>query len=189
MVTQMTNRLLATVMAFAVSTGLAAHAARDTNHNLPALKLTKVATTPEVSQQKVSAPSASPKALTLPSPASVPQAIRSAANHLSDAATAIVDPSAAVRGAYQRDQLALEHLRQQGSALKGEARQAFNQRISEDELQLVQMERIALASKGGPATSIAAMDQLVLVMRTSLDRDLSHSGDQQTGDNNHQSDD
>ena len=42
MVTQMTNKLLATVMAFAVSTGLAAHAAQDPQRALPQVNLAKI---------------------------------------------------------------------------------------------------------------------------------------------------
>ncbi|HEY0492022.1 MAG TPA: hypothetical protein VGD57_00950 [Candidatus Dormibacteraeota bacterium] len=182
----MTNRLLATVMAFAVSTGLVAHAAQDKHQILPLPKLAQVYVL-EVSQPAAAAAATTPHAVALPSTTSVPQAVQSAANHVIEAATAAVDPSAAVRAAFQRDHLALEHLRQQGSGLKGQARQAFNQRISNAEIALVEMEKVALASKIRPSTSISAMDQLVASMKTSLDRDLSHSGDKQTGDHNHQS--
>ncbi len=186
MVTQMTNRLLATVMAFAVSTGLVAHAAQDKHQILAAPKLAQVYVL-EVSQPTAAAATTSPKTAALPSTTSVPQAVQSAANHVIDAATAAVDPSAAVRAAFQRDQLALEHLRQQGSGLKGQARQVFNQRISNAELALVETEKMALASKSRPASSIAAMDQLVALLKASLDRDLSRSDEQQTGDHNNQS--
>jgi len=155
MVTQMTNRLLATVMAFAVSTGLVAHTAQNPHRALPQVNLTH---------------------LTLPRASAVPQAVETAAaqvsdaaNHVSDAATAAVDPNAAIRSAFQRDHVALEHLRQQASVLKVSAHPAFNQLISNDEATLVEMEKTALTSKTGSAsTSIAAMDQLVASAEAAL---------------------
>jgi hypothetical protein len=155
MITQMTNRLLATVMTFAVSTGLVAHAAQDPHKSLPQVNITHLA---------------------LPSASAVPQAVQSAAatvstaaNHVSDAATAAVDPSAAIRAAFQRDHVALEHLRQQASVLKGSAHPAFNQLISNDEAALVEMEKTALASKASSASAtIAAMDQLVVSAQAAL---------------------
>jgi hypothetical protein len=151
----MTNKLLGTVMAFAVSTGLVAHTAQDPHKALPKVNLTQ---------------------LSVPRASSVPQAVQtaaaqvaSAANHVSDAATAAVDPSAAIRAAFQRDHVALEHLRQQASVLRGSAHPAFNQLISNDEAALVEMEKTALATKAGsPAATIAAMDQLVRSAQAAL---------------------
>jgi hypothetical protein len=155
MVTQMTNRLLAMVMTFAVSTGLAAHVAQNPQRTLPKVSLTS---------------------LTLPRASSVPQAVQTAAaqlsdaaNHVSETATAAVDPGAAIRAAFQRDHVALEHLRQQASVLKGSAHPAFNQLISNDEATLVEMEKTALASNNSsPSASIAAMDQLVTSAEAAL---------------------
>jgi hypothetical protein len=168
MVTQMTNRLLATVMAFAVSSGLVAHAAQDPHNVLPRVSL--------------------------PAPSSVPQAVQTAAaqvsdaaNHVSDAATAAVDPSAAIKAAFQRDHVALEHLRQQASVLKSSAHPAFNQLISNDEATLVEIEKTALASKAGSAAaSIAAMDQLVASAEAALAQARAQTGATRTQGNGHQ---
>jgi hypothetical protein len=171
MVTQMTNKLLATVMAFAVSSGLVAHTAQDPHRNLPAVNLTKVSLT----------------RLTLPSATSVPAAVQAAANHVSDVATAAVDPSAAIRAAFQRDHVALEHLRQQASVLNGSAHPAFNQLISNDEATLVEMEKTALASNStsAPAT-IAAMDQLVTSAEAALAQAKAQPAATKTQGNGHQ---
>jgi hypothetical protein len=174
MITQMTNRLLATVMTFAVSTGLAAHAAQDPHKALPQVNLTR---------------------LTLPTPSSVPQAVHTAAaqvtnaaSHVSDAATAAVDPSGAIRGAFQRDHVALEHLRQQASVLKGSAHPAFNQLISNDEAALVEMEKTALASNNSsPSASIAAMDRLVASAEVALAKAKSQPDAVKTQGNGHNS--
>lgn len=148
MVTQMTNRLLATVVTFALSTGLAAHLAQNPQHTLPKVSLAS---------------------LTLPRASSVPQVVQTAAAHLGDTAMGAVDPAAAIRAAFQRDHVALEHLRQQASVLKGSAHPAFNQLISNDEAALVDMEKLALASKSSSTSaSIAAMDQLVTSAEAAL---------------------
>ena len=148
MVTQMTNRLLATVMAFAVSSGLVAHAAQEPHRALPAVTLTN---------------------LTLPTAASLPQTVQTAASHVTDIATAAIDPSAAIKAAFQRDHVALEHLRQQASVLKGSNHPAFNQLISTDEAALVEIEKTALASNSAsPSGTIAAMDQLVASAEAAL---------------------
>jgi len=73
MVTQMMNRLLAMVMAFAMGSGLAAHAAQDPHKTLP----------------RVAMPT-----LTLPTATSLPATLQTAANHVSDSATSAIDPSA-----------------------------------------------------------------------------------------------
>ena len=79
-------------------------------------------------------------------------ALQTAASHVGETATGAVDPSAAIRAAYQRNHVALEHLRQQASALKGGAHAAFNQFISDQEEALTQIERTALATSR-PAVS------------------------------------
>ena len=169
MVTLMTNRLLATVMAFAVSTGLAAHAAQDPKRALPQVNLAKI---------------------TLPKATSLPQAVQTvqtAANHVTDAAATAVDPSAAIRAAFQRDHVALEHLRQPASALKGSAHPAFNQLISNDEATLVELEKTALASNSGSAaSSIAAMDQLVASAEAALAQAKAQPAAVKTQGNGHQ---
>jgi hypothetical protein len=171
MVTQMTNKLLATVMAFAVSSGLAAHAAQDPQRTLPKVSLSNLSQT----------------RLTLPNATSVPQAVQTAANHVSDVATAAVDPSAAIRAAFQRDHVALEHLRQQASVLQGSAHPAFNQLISNDEATLVEMEKTALASNStSAATTITAMDQLVASAQAALAQAKSQPAAVKTQGNGHQ---
>ncbi|HSO92955.1 MAG TPA: hypothetical protein VLS53_00610 [Candidatus Dormibacteraeota bacterium] len=173
MVTQMTNRLLATVMTFAVSTGLATHAAQNPHHALPQVNLTR---------------------LTLPRASSVPQAVQTAAaqltvaaNHVSETATAAVDPTAAIRAAFQRDHVALEHLRQQASVLKGSAHPAFNQLISNDEETLVELEKTALASNSSsPSASIATMDHLVAAAEAALAQAKAQPAALKTNGNGHQ---
>lgn len=173
MVTQMTNRLLATVMTFALSTGLAAHVAHNPQPSLPKVNLTSLA---------------------LPRASSVPQAVQTAAaqlgdaaNHVTETATAAVDPAAAIRAAFQRDHVALEHLRQQASVLQGSAHPAFNQLISNDEATLVEMEKNALASNSNsPAASIAAMDQLVTSAEAALAQAKAQPATVKANGNGHQ---
>src|SRR5438105_13752881 len=147
MVISMTNRLLGIVIAFALTSGIVAHAAQ--------------------APQRPLAPAG------LPSAGSLPMALQTTASHISETATSVIAPSAAIRDAYQRDHVALEHLRQQASALKGSAHPAFNQYISDQEAALTELERTAMAtirpSAGG---SIAAMDQLVSAAQATLNREL-----------------
>jgi len=148
MVISMTNRLLALVIALALSGGIAAHAAQD--------------------PQRPLAP------IALPSASALPAALQTAASRITETATGAIDPSAAIRSAYQRNRVALEHLRQQGSQLKGSAHPAFNQLISDDERALTELERAALATTRPVASStIAAMDKLVASAQAELNRQLS----------------
>lgn len=145
MVISMTNRLLAMVIAVALSSGIAAHAAQ--------------------APQRPLAP------VSLPAASSLPMALQTAVSRIGETATSTIDPAAAIRDAYQRDHVALEHLRQQGSELKGSAHPAFEQLISDDESSLTDIERIALAtSRPVAGSTIAAMDQLV----TSAEAELNH---------------
>lgn len=151
MVSKMTNRLLAVVIAAAFSSGIAAHAAQ--------------------SPQQPIAP------ITLTSASSLPTALQTAAAHIGETATGTFDPSAAIRDAYQRDHVALERLRQQASALKGSAHPAFNQYIDEQESALDETEHSALATvRPSAASAIAAMDQLVAAAQAALSRELSQAG-------------
>src|ERR1700736_3444797 len=107
-------------------------------------------------------------------PLTLPATLQMAASHVSEAATGAVDPGAAIRAAYQRNRVALEHLRQQGSPLKGNARANFNQYISDQELALTQTERAPLAtSRPASSSAIAAMDKLVAAAEAELGRQLS----------------
>ena len=143
----MTNRLLAVVIAMALSSGIVAHAAQ--------------------APQRPLAPVA------LPSASSLPLAVEATVSRISETATSTVDPSGAIRDAYQRDHVALEHLRQQASDLKGSAHPAFNQLISDDEAALAEIERTALATSRPVADStIAAMDTLVASAQAELDHQL-----------------
>src|SRR5207237_6015085 len=155
MVISMTNRLLALVIALALSGGIAAHAAQ--------------------APQRPLAPIALPSASALP--AALQTALQTAASRITETATGAIDPSAAIRSAYQRNRVALEHLRQQGSQLKGSAHPAFNQLISDDERALTELERAALATTRPVASStIAAMDKLVASAQSELNRQLSQPG-------------
>src|SRR5438270_6224805 len=151
MVISMTNRLLAVVIALALSGGIAAHAAQE--------------------PQRPLAP------ITFPSASALPAALQTAASRIGETATSAIDPSAAIRSAYQRDRVALEHLRQQASQLKGSAHPAFNQLISDDEAALTELARAALATTRPVASStIAAMDKLVASAQAELNRQLSQPG-------------
>jgi hypothetical protein len=151
----MTNRLLAVVIALALSSGIAAHAAQE-----PRQPITPI---------------------TLTSASSLPSALQSAASHLTETATSAIDPSAAIRDAYQRDHVALEGLRQQGSALKGSAHPAFNQYIDDQEGALTELERTALATiRPSAGSAIAAMDQLVSATQTELTRELAQPAETKT---------
>ena len=109
-------------------------------------------------------------------PVTLPDALQTAASHVSETATGAVDPSAAIRAAYQRNHVALEHLRQQASALKGGAHAAFNQFISDQEEALTQIERTALAtSRPAVSSAIAAMDNVVAAAEAELNRELSQT--------------
>src|SRR5947209_18572841 len=148
MVITMTNRLLALVIAVALSGGIAAHAAQSPHQPIGPIALASATTLPNV--------------------------LQTAAGHLTETATGAIDPSAAIRSAYQRDHVALEHLRQQASALKGSAHPAFNQYISDQEGALTELERTALAtSRPAVASTIAAMDNLVTAAQATLDLELS----------------
>src|SRR5256714_12415017 len=151
MVISMTNKLLGVVIALALTSGIAAHAAQ-----APQRPLSPIA---------------------LPAASSVPAALQTAASRISETATSTIDPSAAIRGAYQRDHVALEHLRQQASQLKGSAHPAFNQFISDQEAALLAIERAALTtSRPASSSTIAAMDKLVAAAQAELTRELSQPG-------------
>jgi hypothetical protein len=153
MVIKMTNRLLALVMALAFSSGIIAHAAQD-----PA---TRQRTEPQLTLGERSNPQQ----------VSLPQVLQTAASKVSETAAAAIDPGAAIRAAYQRDHIALEHLRQPASQLKGNAHPAFNHLISDREVALTELERTALATRNPSAsTAIAAMDKLVATTEAELIR-------------------
>ncbi len=151
MVVSMTNRLLVMVVAFALTSGVVAHAA--------------------TAPQRPLAP------ITLPTASSLPMAFETAASRIGETATGAIDPSAAIRDAYQRDHVALEHLRQAASQLKGSAHPGFNQLISEDEGALTEIERTALATtRPSVSSAMAAMDALVASAQAELNRQLSQAG-------------
>ncbi|HET9849105.1 MAG TPA: hypothetical protein VFR68_11180 [Candidatus Dormibacteraeota bacterium] len=147
MIISMTNRLLSVVIAIALSSGIAAHAAQ--------------------APQRPLAPAS------LPGASSLPFTLQTAVSHISETATSTVDPAAAIRDAYQRDHVALEHLRQQASQLKGSAHPAFNQLITDDETTLTEIERTALAtSRPAAGSTIDAMDKLVASAEAELNQQL-----------------
>jgi hypothetical protein len=146
-----TSRLLGVVIGFALTSGIVAHAAQ--------------------APQRPLAP------ITLTSANALPVALQTAASHVAETATGAIDPTAAIRAAYQRDHVALEHLRQQASQLKGSAHPAFNQYISDREGALTELERTALAtSRPAVASTIAAMDTLVTAAQANLDAEKSQAG-------------
>lgn len=145
------NRLLGIVIAFALTSGVVAHAAQAPRQPL--------------------------------SPISLP-ALQSAASHVTETATGAIDPGAAIKAAYQRNHVALEHMRQQASPLKGSARLAFYQFISDQEAALGQTERTALASsRPAASSSIAAMDKLVAAAEAELNHELSQVGGADSNNN------
>ncbi|HVS07256.1 MAG TPA: hypothetical protein VHK65_13990 [Candidatus Dormibacteraeota bacterium] len=151
MVIKMTNRLLSIVLAIALTSGIAAHAAQAPQRPL--------------------------------APLSLPATLQTAASHVGETATGAIDPTAAIRAAYQRNRVALEHLRQQASPLKGSARAAFEQFISDQELALTQTERTALAtSRPAVSSSIAAMDKVVAAADAELNRELSQNSGANSSD-------
>jgi hypothetical protein len=157
----MTSRLLGVVIFFALTSGIAAHAAEAPQRPLAPITFTSA--------------SALPVALQV--------ALQTAASHVAETATGAIDPTAAIRAAYQRDHVALEHLRQQASQLKGSAHPAFNQYISDQEGTLTELERTALAtSRPAVASTIAAMDKLVGTAQAKLDSELSQAGAAKTQD-------
>ena len=103
--------------------------------------------------------------------------LQTAASRLGETATGAIDPSAAIRGAYQRDLVALERLRQQGAPLPARPYAAFSQYISDQEAALTEIERTALASSRPVASStIAAMDTLAAAAQVELNRQLTMAG-------------
>lgn len=147
----MTNRLLGVVMGFALSSGIVAHAAE--------------------APQRPLAP------ITFTSASALPVALQTAASHVAETATGAIDPTGAIRAGYERDHVALEHLRQQASQLKGSAHPAFDQYISDQEAALTELERTALAtSRPDVASTIAAMDNLVGAAQAKLQLELSQAG-------------
>jgi hypothetical protein len=110
-------------------------------------------------------------------PTTLPTDLQTAASRVGETATGAIDPSAAIRGAYQRDHVALERLRQQASPLNASSQGDFSQFISDQEAALAETERTALASSRPDASSaIAAMDTLVSAAQAELSRQLSASG-------------
>src|ERR1700674_2843797 len=110
-------------------------------------------------------------------PITLPAALQAVASRFAETATGTIDPSAAIRAAYQRDHVALEHLRQQAAQLNGSAHPAFNQYISDQEGALTELERTRLAtSRPAVASTIAAMDKLVGTAQAKLDSELSQAG-------------
>ena len=155
----MTNRLLGIVIAFALTSGVVAHAAQ-----APQRPLTPI---------------------TFPAASSLPAALETAASHVTEAATGAIDPAGAIRTAYQRDHVALEHLRQQASQLKGSAHPAFNQFISDQEGALLEIERTALASsRPASSSTIVAMDKLVTAAQTELTSQLALPGSTKSNGSN-----
>ena len=111
-------------------------------------------------------------------PATLPTDLQTAASRVGEMATGAIDPSAAIRGAYQRDLVALERLRQQASQLNGSKHAGFSQFISDREAVLTEIERTALASSRPAASStIVAMDTVVGAAQAEMDRQLSAPGD------------
>ena len=160
MVSSMTNRLLAVVIAIALRSGIAAHAA-------------------QAPQQ--------PIAPGLTSASDLPTALQTAASHITESATGAIDPAAAIRDAYQRDHVALEHLRQQTSALQGSAHPAFEQYIDAQEAALAELEHTALATARPSANSaIAAMDALVSAAQAHLTAALAQPAAQKAKGNGQQ---
>lgn len=161
MVIEMTNRLLAVVVAVAVSATLAAHAAQGPIQHLPLVHF------------GLGLPSAT-VSLRPAVPAAVPGALETAAVLVTRSARQALDPKAAVLSAYQRDHDALEHLRQQASALRGPAHPAFNRLLDADQQALATLERQALDYQSGDTTAaVAAMDQVVRQAQAALSAALS----------------
>src|SRR6202035_5403969 len=132
----MTSRLLGVVIFAALTSGIAAHAAEAPQRPLAPISLT--------------------------SASSLPVALQSAASHVAETATGAIDPTAAIRAAYERDHVALEHLRQQASMRQGSAAGVFNQYISDQEGALTELERTArLTSRPFLVSTIAGRDNLV----------------------------
>lgn len=148
MVISMTNRLLAVVVALALSSGIVAHAAQAPQRPFSPITLTAAAS-------------------------DLPTTLQTAASHITETATGAIDPIAAIRDAYQRDHVALEALRQQASALKGSEHPAFNQYIDSQEAALTELEHTALATLRPSANAtIASMDALVNAAQAKLDQEL-----------------
>ncbi|HEV2014375.1 MAG TPA: hypothetical protein VGR77_10925 [Candidatus Dormibacteraeota bacterium] len=102
-------------------------------------------------------------------PITLPAALQAVASRVAETATGTIDPSAAIRAAYQRDHVALEHLRQQAALPNGSAHPAFDQYISDKETALAELERTALAtSRPDASNTIASMDNLVIAAQAQL---------------------
>jgi len=149
MVITMTNRLLAIVMAFALSSGIIAHAAQDQSSKPPVLPLPQMSLGDRLET-------------------SLPGTI---ATDVVEEASAAIDNRGPVRDAYVRDQVELEHLRQSGSKLTCSTRATFNTLVSNDESELVDMERNALAANDPLSTSVQEMDTLVASANNTLAKD------------------
>ena len=102
-------------------------------------------------------------------PITLPAALQAVASRFAETATGTIDPSAAIRAAYQRDHVALEHLRQQAAQLNGSAHPGFDQYITDKETALAELERNALAtSRPDASNTIASMDSLVTVAQAQV---------------------
>jgi aspartate aminotransferase-like enzyme len=150
MVISMTNRLLAVVIALALSSGIVAHAAQ--------------------APQKPLTPNS------LSSSSDLSTLLQTAASHITESATGAIDPAAAIRDAYQRDHVALEALRQQASALQGSAHPAFNQYIDSQEAALTELLHTSLATlRPAAGSTITSMDALVSAAQLKLGQELAAS--------------
>jgi hypothetical protein len=152
----MTNRLLALVIAVALSATVAARAVQASyagwtgprlglrlpSHLLPL--------DPQVAPQ-------------------VPGVLQTAAVSLGRSAQQTLDPKSSLLRAYQRDHDALERMRQRASGLRQPARAAYNRLLDSDQQALATLERQALDYQSGDAAAAeGAMDQVVLRAEAAL---------------------
>jgi hypothetical protein len=102
-------------------------------------------------------------------PITLPAALQAVVSRFAETATGTIDPSAAIRDAYQRDHVALEHLRLQAAQANSGAHPGFDQYITDKETALAELELTALATSRPDASStIAAMDNLVTAAQAQL---------------------
>lgn len=171
MVTAMTNKMLATVMAVAVCGAITAHAAQGAKVTVASIFteaphiVVRATTTPDASTAAPATPAAShpatpakPVTTATPTPTCPPASV-----------------AASIRQAYQRDYASLELLKQLGASLKGTVRVQLTNVIASDEASALSLENTALAAQAAcrPVDqngTIGQLDGLVSQARAAYDR-------------------
>jgi hypothetical protein len=169
MVTAMTNKLLATVMAVAVCGAVTAHTAQRVTVTVPSI----ATEAPHIAVLATATPAGPAASPVKPSPSN-PAPVRPASVTTTPACPP-ASVAASIRQAYRRDYAALEQLKQLGSSLKGALRIQFTNVIASSEAAALSLQNTAVAAQAAcrPVDqngTIGQLDSLVSQARAAYDR-------------------